>query len=175
MGQSALIVDFLALLHEDAEIVSFALLWLFGALQVLLRNVCPVAQAALHDALNQSDLLQRRPVTRQQREVQIVVDVVVVRREVHRVLRGRFPKSQAFQAHDKLALGHVGRHRAILGGCDWGDRAALSAQYLDALRDVALAQRADLWAKQVLWLLEPSDDGVTWLGAGLPARSCAIT
>ena len=108
VGQSTLVVYLFALLHKYAKIVRFTLLWVFGALQVLLGDVGPVAQAALHDTLDKSDLLQGAPVSSQKWEIQMVIDVVIMRGQVHRVLWRRLAQAQTLQAHHKFALRQVG-------------------------------------------------------------------
>jgi len=127
--------------------MSLTRLWVLLRLQVLLTDVCPVAQTALHDTLDESDLLRCSPFRRQQREVQVVKDVECMCRLMLWIIFGGFTEAQTLQAHDELgfcAIGCVGRCR----------RLTLSTEDFDALGDVTLTQRANLRSKQVLRLLE---------------------
>ena len=74
------------------------------------------------------------------------------------VLDGGFAKSEALEAHYKLALLSFFWVSSRLG-----DGTALSAKDLDAFRDVTLAQAADLRSEKVFRLLEPLCEGFIYL------------
>ena len=147
VDQTCAVVDLVALLHEDCEIVRLALLGALLALEVLVADVGPVAQPALHDALDEPDLLRSCPVRRQKREVEVIVDIVRVRCLVERIVLARLAHAQALQAHDHLSFWRLWialrRHRR-----------AVRVNNLYRFRDIALAEHADLRTEQVLRLLE---------------------
>ena len=57
MDQGSLVINRFALLHKDGKIVSLTGFWVFLTLEVLIADVSPVSKAALHDTLDQSNLL----------------------------------------------------------------------------------------------------------------------
>jgi hypothetical protein len=64
-------------LVEESVVVLLALLRRVS-LHVLVRDLLPVAQAALHDALQELQLVLGGPVFHQERESQVVIDKVGV-------------------------------------------------------------------------------------------------
>ena len=104
------------------------------ALYKLLGDICPVTKAALHDALDQANLLQRRPISGKKGELKIVEYVIVMIRLVLRVVRRGLAQTKAFEANYELAF-------------PWFTLGTLSAEDLNTLADVSLAERADLRTK----------------------------
>ena len=100
LNQNVLVANCLRLLHQYSEIVSFALFGRLGTFQVLLRNISPVAQAALHDALDQLDFLVSHPVIGQKRKIELVIDIVCTICLMLWEGLTDFAVPEAFKAHD---------------------------------------------------------------------------
>jgi hypothetical protein len=114
------------------------------ALDILLRNVNPVAHAALHDALDQEELLFRAPVSVEELEVQIVQDDILANclscggdpSLSSTDSRYSYTCTMALEANDQRLAGTT-------------DSFVLNRADLDALADVVIAQATKLWADDI--------------------------
>jgi len=102
-------------------------------LQELLVHIIPVAQATLHDSLDECQFLGSRPIFDKEREVKVVVDKEVVRLLVVAFGLVLGALSQTLQAEEGILVG-------------W----AVEAADLDSLLDVSFTDRACLWPLQLV-------------------------
>lgn len=100
---------------EEGVVVLLALL-LRVRLHVLVRHLLPVAQAALHDALQQLQLVLSCPILHQQGERQVVINEVGMRTLMAREsARRSSPTIGQLLLRDTLAVALKAHHERVVG------------------------------------------------------------
>lgn len=130
----------------ECKVVLLAIDWGF-ALDILLGYVDPIAHAALHDTLEQEQLLLGRPIFVEKLELEVVKDHVLPDRLlvladilIRLMIVERHPSSVTLQAHHQR-----------LGGAP--DCFVFSRSDFDTLPDISVTKTAELRADQIFEIL----------------------